>query len=156
MPASALKRLSTVDRKPSADFDFLMGIWKVRHRYLVQRLDDCHDWIEFDGTCAARKILDGFGNMDENAIALPGDTYHGMSLRTYDGASTGSTAASPVACSRLCTEASRRVSAPSTATTTMTAARSAFATSGHASRRPPPGGNRPSRPTKATAGKPIG
>ena len=71
-------------RKPSPDFDFFMGIWKCRHRYLVRRLGDCHDWIEFDGSCAARKILDGYGNMDEGDIALPGDRYRGMSLRTWD------------------------------------------------------------------------
>ncbi len=70
--------------KPSLDFDFLMGIWTCRHRYLVQRLKDCHDWIEFDGTCVARKILGGFGNIDEADIALPGDRYRGMSLRTWD------------------------------------------------------------------------
>jgi hypothetical protein len=70
--------------KPSPDFDFFMGIWKCRLRYLVRRLSDCTDWIEFDGSCAARKILDGYGNMDENDIALPGDRYRGMSLRTYD------------------------------------------------------------------------
>ena len=74
-------------RKP-ADFDFFMGIWKCRHRYLVRRLAGSHDWIEFDGTCAARKILDGFGNMDEADINLPGDPYRGMSLRTWDPEST--------------------------------------------------------------------
>jgi hypothetical protein len=71
-------------RKPSPDFDFFMGVWNCQHRYLVKRLADCDDWIEFGGTCAARKILDGFGNMDEGDIALPGDPYRGMSLRTYD------------------------------------------------------------------------
>jgi hypothetical protein len=70
--------------KPSSDFDFLMGIWKCRHRYLMKRLDDCHDWIECDGTCAARKILGGFGNIDEGEIGLPGNRYHGMTLRTFD------------------------------------------------------------------------
>jgi len=75
-------------RKPNPDFDFFMGIWKCRHRYLVRRLADCHDWIEFDGTCVARKILDGFGNMDESDINLPGDPYRGMSLRLWD-ADTG-------------------------------------------------------------------
>ena len=64
-------------RKPNPDFDFLMGIWNCRHRYLVRRLADCHDWIEFDGPCAARKILDGFGNIDEGDINLPGDRYRG-------------------------------------------------------------------------------
>ncbi len=70
--------------KPSADFDFLMGIWNVRHRYLLKRLADCQDWIEFDGCCAARKILDGFGNTDECRIDLPGDPYRGLTLRTWD------------------------------------------------------------------------
>ena len=75
--------MTTIPR-PNSDFDFFMGIWKCRHRYLVKRLADCHDWIEFDGTCAARRILDGFGNMDENDIELPGDRYRGVSLRTCD------------------------------------------------------------------------
>jgi hypothetical protein len=68
----------------SADFDFFMGIWKCHHRYLVRRLAGCHDWLEFDGTCAARKILDGWGNTDENDIRLPGTRYTGMSLRTWN------------------------------------------------------------------------
>jgi hypothetical protein len=70
--------------KPSPDFDFFMGIWNCRHRYLAHRLSDCHDWIEFGGTCAARKVLDGFGNVDESDIGLPGDRYRAMSLRLYD------------------------------------------------------------------------
>lgn len=40
--------------RASTDFDFLMRIWKCRHRYLVKRLADCHDRIEFEGSCAAR------------------------------------------------------------------------------------------------------
>jgi hypothetical protein len=68
----------------SADFDFLMGIWRVQHRYRVRRLAGCNDWIEFEGTCAARKILGGFGNTDENDIAMPGARYTGMSLRLWD------------------------------------------------------------------------
>jgi len=78
--------MSTIAR-PNTDFDFFMGSWKCRHRYLVKRLAGCHDWIEFGGSCVARKILDGFGNMDENDIDLPGAAYHGMSLRTWDPAS---------------------------------------------------------------------
>jgi hypothetical protein len=39
----------------AADFDFFMGIWKCRHRYRLQRLADCPDWIEFDGSCAAAR-----------------------------------------------------------------------------------------------------
>lgn len=70
--------------RTNPDFDFLMGIWKVHHRYLARRLADCGEWLEFDGTCAARKILDGYGNADENDIGLPGCAYKGMTLRLYD------------------------------------------------------------------------
>ena len=68
----------------STDFDFFMGIWRCRHRYRVRRLVGCNDWIEFEGTCAARKILGGLGNTDENDIAMPGRRYTGMSVRLWD------------------------------------------------------------------------
>jgi hypothetical protein len=70
--------------RASADFDFFMGIWHCRHRFLVKRLAECHDWIEFDGCCAARKILGGWGNSDESEINLPGDRHRAMSVRTWD------------------------------------------------------------------------
>jgi len=69
---------------PCDDFDFLMGIWRCRHRYRVRRLSGCNDWIEFDGTCAARRILAGFGNTDESDIGMPGGRYTGISLRLWD------------------------------------------------------------------------
>lgn len=65
-------------------FDFFAGDWSCRHRYLVRRLAGCADWIEFHGTSSMRKILDGFGNIDENDIHLPAGRYTGVSLRTYD------------------------------------------------------------------------
>ena len=83
-----LKILARPRLKPiastSTDFDFLMGIWRVQHRSRVRRLAGCNDWIEFEGTCAARKILGGLGNTDENDIAMPGQRYTGMSLRLWD------------------------------------------------------------------------
>lgn len=72
--------------KPNPDFDFLLGIWNVRHRYLVKRLADGRDWIEFDGCSAMRDVLGGFGNVEESRIDLPGDAYRGMALRTWDPA----------------------------------------------------------------------
>lgn len=83
-----LKTLARPVLRPAAttstDFDFLMGIWRVQHRYRVRRLAGCNDWIEFEGTCAARKILGGLGNTDENDIAMPGNRYTAMSLRLWD------------------------------------------------------------------------
>ncbi|HEY0232723.1 MAG TPA: hypothetical protein VGC55_15855, partial [Dokdonella sp.] len=51
---------------------------------LKQRLAGSHEWIEFEGTCGNRALMAGWGNVDENAIDLPGDAYRGVGLRSYD------------------------------------------------------------------------
>jgi hypothetical protein len=33
---------------------------------------------------ASQKILDGFGNIDDNVLYLPGETYRAAALRAYD------------------------------------------------------------------------
>jgi hypothetical protein len=66
------------------DFDFLIGDWRVRHRQLKARLRGCADWIEFDGTCTARKVLGGLGNTDEHVIQKPDGAYHAASMRAFD------------------------------------------------------------------------
>jgi hypothetical protein len=57
--------------KGANDFDFLIGDWRVHHRRLKERLANNQEWVEFDGTCASRKILGGLGNMDENLLDMP-------------------------------------------------------------------------------------
>ena len=81
---AAFGALGRLAERPSADFDFFMGIWHCRHRFLVRRLVDCRDWIKFDGCCAARRILGGWGNSDESEVNFPGDPYRAMALRTWD------------------------------------------------------------------------
>ena len=76
--------MSQVAPIPATDFDFLMGRWRVRHHRLKRRLADCTDWDDFMGTSSARPLIAGFGNIDENEIALPGDPYIGVTLRTYN------------------------------------------------------------------------
>jgi hypothetical protein len=66
------------------DFDFLMGNWQVHHRRLKERLANNHEWVEFEGTSSARKILGGLGNMDDNVLNLPGSVYRAVALRAYD------------------------------------------------------------------------
>src|SRR5277367_6450553 len=44
------------------DFDFLVGKWKMRHRKLNKRLENCKDWTEFESTDENHKILNGIGD----------------------------------------------------------------------------------------------
>ena len=71
---------------PSTDFDFFIGEWKVNHRRLKNRLAGCQDWETFTGETSVRKILGGFGNIDDNLVDLPGDHYRAVSLRSFDAA----------------------------------------------------------------------
>ncbi|MEO6690019.1 MAG: DUF1579 family protein [Dokdonella sp.] len=68
------------------DFDFLVGQWQVRHRRLKERLADSHEWVEFDGTCTMRQLMDGWGNVDDNVMSMPTGAYRGVGLRSYDPA----------------------------------------------------------------------
>ncbi|MBV8605688.1 MAG: DUF1579 domain-containing protein [Pelomonas sp.] len=69
-----------------ADFDFLMGRWRVRHRRLCERLAGCTDWDEFEGTSEAAPLLGGHGNVDDNWLDLPAGAYRAVSLRSFDAA----------------------------------------------------------------------
>ena len=66
------------------DFDFLIGEWKVHHRQLKSHLPPCKAWHEFTGRSEARKILGGFGVMDENIVFEPRGTYRSAWLCTFD------------------------------------------------------------------------
>ena len=70
--------------RTNTDFDFLIGNWKVHHRRLKERLANCTEWVEFEGTCAAQKILDGQGNVDDNVLFLPEGPYRAAAMRCYD------------------------------------------------------------------------
>jgi hypothetical protein len=66
------------------DFDFLVGEWHIAHHRLKERLVGCHEWQDFDGTCAVRTTMDGWGDMDDNVINLPEGSYRAVGLRAYD------------------------------------------------------------------------
>lgn len=78
-------------RSPSApnltglhDFDFLVGEWRAHHVRLKERLAGCHEWVAFDGTSRFRLLMDGWANVDDNVLDLPGGAYRGVTLRAYD------------------------------------------------------------------------
>ena len=67
----------------ASDFDFFMGSWTVRNRYLGERLRGSDDWEEFEATSEARPLPGVLGNEDEfRTEALGG--FVGMSFRFFD------------------------------------------------------------------------
>jgi hypothetical protein len=71
------------ERDGRRDFDFLIGSWKIQHWRLKERLKECVEWEEFEGTSKARSILGGLGNMDElmmDRASVPGSSSDGASL----------------------------------------------------------------------------
>lgn len=68
------------------DFDFFVGEWKVHHRQLKERLAGSHEWVEYEGTTSTRKIMGGWGNMDDNLLDKPGGAYRAVTLRSFDPA----------------------------------------------------------------------
>lgn len=69
---------------PPTDFDFMVGTWAVAHRRLNSRLTGCTQWTEFAGTSTTRKILRGFGNLEDNVLEFPAGPVHAAALRSYD------------------------------------------------------------------------
>jgi hypothetical protein len=67
-----------------SDFDFEVGDWTVRHRRLKERLAGCDEWIEFDGVSSTRKVLGGYGNVEDNRLELPEGTYRAIAIRSFD------------------------------------------------------------------------
>ena len=63
------------------DFDFLVGEWRVHHHRLKP---DSQEWVDFEGTCRNRKLMDGGANMEEHALKAPDGTYHAIALRAHD------------------------------------------------------------------------
>lgn len=67
-----------------SDFDFFIGDWDVAHERLKERLVGSTQWEHFSGRTTTRKVLGGFGNMDDNELQLPGDPYRAVTLRSFD------------------------------------------------------------------------
>src|SRR5262247_839688 len=67
------------------DFDFMFGEWRAHHRKLKERLAGSHEWVEFDGTCSMRPLMNNWANYDDNIFDVPGGgAYRGVTLRAYD------------------------------------------------------------------------
>ena len=72
----------------SADFDFLVGQWKMHHRRLNKRLENCKDWTEFESRDDDHKILNGIGNVDsyytDQLPGMEGKPFEGFTRRLFN------------------------------------------------------------------------
>ena len=66
------------------DFDFYVGTWKLRNKKLKTRLENCHEWIEFDATIKMYKVLNGLSNIDNLYTTFNGSPFEGMSIRFFN------------------------------------------------------------------------
>ena len=62
------------------DFDFLEGVWDVHHRKLMPG----GEWVGFRGTMRHHRLLDGAANAEEYRMAVPGQPYQALALRSFD------------------------------------------------------------------------
>jgi len=72
----------------NSDFDFLVGKWKMHHRRLNKRFENCKDWTEFESTDSNYKILSGTADMDVLSTTqmpgIDGKLFEGATLRLFD------------------------------------------------------------------------
>ena len=47
----------------------------------------CTDWTEFSGTSSTRKILEGFGNVEDNVLNFPDGEVKAAAFRSFDAKS---------------------------------------------------------------------
>jgi len=70
------------------DFDFVVGKWKMFHRRLNKRFENCNDWTEFESLDENHKILNGIGDVDRYyTTELPGyegQPFEGFTLRLFN------------------------------------------------------------------------
>ena len=81
----------------SHDFDFLIGDWKAHLRRLVDRETGVTTsdprtgaWVEYDGICNDRKLLDTNANLEQFEVVQASathQTFRGQALRMYNPAS---------------------------------------------------------------------
>ena len=72
------------------DFEMLAGKWKMYHRRLNKRLENCKDWTEFTSVDTNYLILDGKADMDiyrtTEMPGMEGKLFEGVTMRLFNPA----------------------------------------------------------------------
>ena len=67
-----------------ADFDFLVGKWKLKHERLTSRLTQSNEWEEFETAVEDFRILEGMGHMDVGHAVQNGKAWEGRTIRLFN------------------------------------------------------------------------
>jgi hypothetical protein len=78
---SILGHGSHAARATKHDFDFLLGSWKIDHRYLQGRFRHSTEWVEFEGRAEVERILDGLGILERYSFVRDGTRIEAVNLR---------------------------------------------------------------------------
>ena len=73
-----------IDSEGIHGFDFQVGDWRVHHR--TKRANGT--WVEFDGTCSNRRLMDGRSNVENHRFDKVDGVTYGVAVRGFD-AKTG-------------------------------------------------------------------
>lgn len=68
----------------NADFDFLLGYWRVENRRLQQRLQGNDDWDVFSAAAHNQRLPAGIGNYDDFIPDTWRKGFVGMTLRIFN------------------------------------------------------------------------
>jgi hypothetical protein len=66
------------------DFDFYIGKWNIRNRKLIERLNNCTEWTEFDSTDDTTHLLGGLANMNKFSAIFDGKPFDGIAIRLFN------------------------------------------------------------------------
>jgi hypothetical protein len=80
--------------KGAADFDFLVGEWRVRNRRLKLRLAgidtaDQRNWEEFETRYRMWPLVGGLANVDSQTGTFNGEYFEGVSFREFEAGEDG-------------------------------------------------------------------
>jgi len=76
--------LDKIETNAPKDFNFLIGMWEVKHRRLKTVLSSCTEWVEFDGQSSTSRTLGGFGNLEDNLLHFPDGSFRAVALRSFN------------------------------------------------------------------------
>lgn len=80
---AATRQPAAADRSDVHDFDFLVGEWRVHHRYLRVK-EKGREWVDVEGTVSHCALMGGSANMEEHTIHVPNGPNRALALRSYD------------------------------------------------------------------------